>query len=267
MRRIVPVFLAVLMTCSPAAPEALASTFPPPALTPLSMMDSTVQIHVDIKATMISGDEDEDAGVSRSQETQIEDGWVGSGVVYDKTDGRLSGVRSRILSANHVLETPAVGSVEDIVINFLGIEIPLGKRRIDSVKITMSNSSGRVCSVKVLKLGDRETGDVATAEADCDAGRVARIGGAVPVAGEKVFVVGHPEGVPLAMVTEGYVAGWMDGYLLTSAPAWGGNSGGPVFYNGEVIGLLVRGSREYPHITLTVPLESVLRRIAETPPL
>ncbi len=231
---------------------------------PLAMMESTVQVHVEIKATLFQ--EDEESGQTKTKE--IEDGWVGSGVVYEN-----DGSRSLILSANHVLETPAVGSIEDLKINFFGMEINLGKKRIDSVKITMSTSEGRTCNLTPLELGHDDWRDTATAVADCDAGRVARISKSTPARGEKVYVSGHSLGVPLALVTEGYVSGFwhiddeLGTYLMVSAGAAGGNSGGPVFYNGEVIGLLVRGTPRYPNISLVTPLESVLTRLADTPHL
>jgi S1-C subfamily serine protease len=143
----------------------------------------------------------------------------------------------------------------------------MGKRRVDAVKIELQTADGRTCNVKVLTLGSTDQHDTATAEADCDAGRVAELATAMPVMGERIFVSGYSLGVTLPMLTEGYVSGMMDGYLLTSAAAYGGNSGGPVFHNGKVIGLLVRGSREYTNLTLTATLEECLRRIAETPPL
>lgn len=229
------------------------------AITPLGMMASTVRLQITVKYTQLSKDD------NQSIEKPDTETWSGSGVVYDKTNQKDGPVRSRILSANHVLKTPVVGTIEDDSVMFLGIEIPLGKRRVDAVKIELQTADGRTCNVKVLALGSSDQHDTATAEADCDAGQVAKFATAVPVMGEKVFISGYPMGVLLPMLTEGYVSGWMDGYLLTSAAAYGGNSGGPVFYNGKVIGLLVRGSREYPHLTLVVSLEDCLRRIAETP--
>lgn len=271
--RLLSLFAALALCCTTGTPrhtEALPTTAlsaPQEAGTNLLMIDTVVQIHVDIAATMITQEEDEDAGATVTKETPIKDGWVGSGVVYDKTDGQAGPVRSRILSANHVLDVPKPGTVTHESVEFLGMVIDLGDKRIDAVLVTLTTQDGRTCSVTPLRLGSSDTHDVATAEADCDAGRVAKIGTQVPVRGEKVTVVGHPLGVPLAMVTEGFVAGWFEGYLLTSAPAFGGNSGGPVFYRGEVIGLLVRGSRDYPLLTMTVSLEEVLKRIAETPAL
>lgn len=231
------------------------------AQTPIELMSSAVRIQVDVEFTRLTTKK------GKTIETPGREGWSGSGVVYDKTDRAKGPVRSRILSANHVLETPEVGSIKDDVINFFGMEMNLGKKRIDAVKITLQTADGRTCNVKALALGSTDQHDTATAEADCDAGRVAELGTAMPVMGQKVFVAGYSLGVKLPMLTEGYVSGWMDGYLLTSAPAYGGNSGGPVFHDGKVIGLLVRGSPVYPNLTLTASLEECLRRIAETPPL
>ena len=232
-----------------------------PASSAIEMMASTVRLSVTVEYTRLLQEN------GQSVEQHATDEWTGSGVVYDKTSRENGPIRSRILSANHVLETPVVGSVEDDVIEFFGITIKRGERRVDSVKVELQTADGRICNVKVLALGSSDTHDTATAEADCDAGRVAKLASAVPVMGEKIFVSGYALGVPLPMLTEGYISGMFDGYLLTSVAAFGGNSGGPVYHNGRVIGLLVRGSREYPHLTLVVNLEDCLRRIAETPPL
>lgn len=238
-----------------AAIALLCGYTPAPSSTALAMMDSTVEIHVVIEATIIDKD-------GKPSDEKTSDGWTGSGVVYAN-----NGKASLILSANHVLETPAVGSTEEITRSFLGFEVNAGSRRIDSVKITATNASGLECNVRVLRLGVSDTRDVATGRVDCDIGRPAQIASSTPSRGQKVYVSGHSLGVPVPMVTEGYVSGWMMGYLLISAPAAPGNSGGPVFYNGQVFGLLVRGSTRYANISLLVPLEQLLLRIGDTPGL
>lgn len=257
----VALLVAVSIGCAaPAVKWDMSSEalVPKPAQDPLAMMESTVLIQVDIKATLFRLDKD-------SRETNvepIEEGWTGSGVVY-QNDGTLS----LILTANHVLETPKVGETVDFTINFFGVSIPIGKKRIDEVKISLKTVDGRICNLEPLVLGVDDHRDVATGVADCDAGRVAPIAKSVPARGEKIYISGHPLGVPLPIVTEGYFSGVMENYLLVSAGAYGGNSGGPVFYQGHVIGLLVRGSREYPNISLVTPLEQVLLRIQDTPGL
>ena len=263
--------VATLSACAPvtqypysnavATTAAVTAAATENAVTPIRMMASAVRLRVTVNYTKFA-ETDNQSIIQPDKES-----WSGSGVVYDKTSPKDGPVRSRILSANHVLETPVVGKIEDNSVTFLGIEISLGKRRVDAVKVELQTADGRVCNVKVLALGSSDQHDTATAEADCDAGPVAELATAIPVMGEKVFISGYSQGVLLPMLTEGYVSGLMDGYILTSAPAYSGNSGGPVFYKGKVIGLLVRGSREYPNLTLVVGLEECLRRIQETPPL
>ena len=253
MRLALVALLLSLVACSAPRPATIsAKSFA--ATTVQEMMQTTVRVNVKIAGTAYILDGD------KTVEYPFLDGWSGSGVVYDKSTGAMGPVRSKILSANHVLEVPAVGSYEPVT--FWGVE--LGRKRIEAVEITITTNDGRTCDLEVLVLGVDDHRDVATAEADCDAGRVARIALAVPARGDRIFISGHPLGVPKAMVTEGYVSDWWMKYLLVSAGAYGGNSGGPVFYNGEVIGLLVRGSPRYSNISLVTPLEQVWKRISQT---
>lgn len=65
--------------------------------------------------------------------------------------------------------------------------------------------------------------------------------------GDRVTIIGHPAMVFQWFVSHGYVGGFgktSDGvieYIWTTAPIAPGNSGGPVFYNGSVIGLVSIG--------------------------
>ena len=215
-------------------------------------LDSTVQIMVEVSGTL----KVKDPITGEDLELPVEAGWVGSGVVYDKSLGLTSPIKSKILTANHVLEAPKPGDV---------LQGPMGPVTIDAVLMTVRTRSGKTCELTPLVLASSDTEDVATGEADCDAGRVAEIASSVPAVGERVVVTGHPQGVFPSIITEGFVSGWMNGYLMISAGAFGGNSGGPVWHDGKVIGLLVRGSVRYHHISLVVPLKSVHERIAETP--
>jgi len=225
----------------------------PAAADTQAMLASTVQILVQVEGALL-GPEDA-LGVPQG-ELPVSQGWAGSGVVYKKDLGLTGPVHSLILTANHVLETPDVGTV---------VMTGMGRVRVDRVEISVRTSDGRICSLQTLVLGDWSTGDVATGEADCDAGRVAPIARRSPQKGARIYVVGHPLAINLAIITEGLTSGWFDGYMLVGAAAAPGNSGGPCFNaDGEVIGLLVRGSPRYSHISLVTPLSSVLARIAET---
>jgi S1-C subfamily serine protease len=271
MRILTLIAVALVACCSalPPKPTVVNSTVSAalPVASNLLMMDSTVQVHVTLAQTLIQEpDEDEvDAGVTKPKETPEMGGWTGSGVVAGKVTDPDGKTRSLIISANHVLETPAIGSIEPLKLEFLGMELDLGSIRTDAVVMTITTEDGRSCELKPLKLGSSDEHDVATAVAMCDAGRVAKIATSSPIKGEKVTVLGHPHGVDVTMITEGYVAGYDHGYLLSSAPVAGGNSGGPMFYNGEVVGIVVRVDRSYPHISLAIPADEIQRRLAETP--
>lgn len=219
------------------------------------MMDTTVQIEVQVAATVYILNKD--SGLTM----EITEGWVGSGVVYEKSLGLLEPVKSKILTANHVLEAPPVGTEVEIELGPMKIPAIL---HIDAVMMTVKTRGGRTCSLEPIALGVSDQNDVATGLADCDAGQVAKIADSVPPAGAEVFVSGHPLGIGGAIVTSGWVSGWWNGYLLISAGAAPGNSGGPIFYDGKVVSLLVRGAPRYPNISLGVPLKVIQERIGES---
>jgi len=216
----------------------------------LNMAQSSVQIHLNANITIILRD-----GTSRDI------GWrvlgSGSGVVYDKTVGVLSPVHSRILTANHVLYNDmAPGSSFS---RFDGSVI-----KFNAFKFSLITQAGVECSLEPLVYGVDDTRDVAIGEADCDAGTIAPIASFVPLVGSRVVAIGYPLGVFPVTITEGFVSGWdSQGYLQHSAPIAPGNSGGPLFYNGKVIGLNVRGYEEYAHLSLSVPLIEIYKRIRE----
>ena len=217
---------------------ALVLMFAANACTPptAAMIASTVQIHVRYKGA--SGESG---------------GGDGSGFVYEKHRVHGGAVKSLIMSAEHVLgKIPKIGAVVD------GITIT-------DVIATAITEDGRSCELRVLARGDEMFGDVATAEANCDAGRVAVIAEDSPAVGDKLFISGHPDAWPMIVLTEGYFSGWLNDFMSMSAPAWPGNSGGPVFNaRGQVVGILVRGDTDYHHITLAVGLEQIWNRVKAT---
>ena len=172
-----------------------------------------------------------------------------SGVVVDKAGGVVRKPLSLIATAHHCLD---VGP---------GTEMSDGSI-VTAVIFVAKDSVGRQCGLTPILLGGYGPNDVATGVASCDLGATATLAEAVPQRQEQIYISGHPLGVYPGLVTTGYVSGWLNGWILLSAPAWGGNSGGPVYNSaGEVIGLLVRGSREYNHLTLAAPLGELQDRI------
>lgn len=242
LSRVVVAALLLFAACTPPNGPFRATTVP-------AMMDSTVRIEADIEVSnpllfIIGG------------QPTINMGWVGSGVVVEKTSGLTQQPQSLILTANHVLDAPKKGTK---------LPSPIGPLTVESVSFKVFRHDGKACALRPLLLGSSDTEDVATALADCDAGLAVDIADQVPARGEWVSVSGYPLGVDGPIVTQGYVSDWAyGGYLLVSAGATHGNSGGPVFYRGEVVGLLVRGAEGYPNISLVVPLKAIHDRLADT---
>ena len=85
-----------------------------------------------------------------------------------------------------------------------------------------------------------------------------------PVVGEKITVVGWPDGTPSAIRVGGYIGSiegkngpWIDSYI-TIAPIFFGNSGGPAYdEKGELLGLMVGGLREQMTLSILIPLKEV----------
>ena len=172
-----------------------------------------------------------------------------SGVVLDKAGGIVRRPVSLIATAHHCLDVGPGTELEDGSV-------------VQAVIFMTKDSVGRSCGLTPILLGGYGPDDVATGVASCDLGMQARLAEAVPQRQEQIYISGHPLGVYPGLITTGYVSGWLNGWILLSAPAWGGNSGGPVFNTeGEVIGLLVRGSREYSHLTLAAPLGELQDRV------
>ena len=65
--------------------------------------------------------------------------------------------------------------------------------------------------------------------------------------GQKIFVMGHPSGLPLKYADGARVFETEDVYFSTNLDTFGGNSGSPVFNaeTFEVAGILVRGDTDY----------------------
>jgi S1-C subfamily serine protease len=94
-----------------------------------------------------------------------------------------------------------------------------------------------------------------------------------PRVGARVYTIGAPSGA-FPTKTEGYVVGYdflgteVDEsgdpkmILITSVPAYGGNSGGPVYNERhEVVGMISAVHHEYPHSSISVHMEFLLEHL------
>lgn len=266
-------FSALLMLFVACASPSYASRKEMPVS---DMMDSTVHLQVTVEEVYITDKEEKVKGKKKPTIKKVEENHSqksgGTGFVLSKTDGKGSPVHSRVMTAAHVVDAPKVGSSRKEAITFFGIQIGEIEVRVDSVKIEAITADERYCTAKVLDPGTITpfTRDVAILDVDCDAGRAVELASEVPARGEKVFVVGHPLDVNNIIVTEGYVSGWnkeglLNGMLTIAAPIVGGNSGGPIFYKGKVVGMATMVYSNYHHITLSVPLKNMLESAQKLP--
>jgi S1-C subfamily serine protease len=150
-------------------------------------------------------------------------GGFGSGVVI-----AIGPEKSLVLTAAHVTRRPEAAT--DYTMKLTG--------RLGS------------CQGRAIKVGANV--DLAIVEADCVLGRPVQLGG-LPQVGDPVFLVGHPAGAPLPVITQGYYSGLDDGLMLVSAGAYPGNSGGGAYSGGKLVGILVRGAPAYHHLSLCLP--------------
>lgn len=92
--------------------------------------------------------------------------------------------------------------------------------------------------------------DVVVVQLDRSTGRppVKISGKPVPATNTRVYMLGHPSGLPLKLATNARVSGEMGSYYFyTTLDAFQGNSGSPVFdaTTHELIGILVSGETDY----------------------
>jgi hypothetical protein len=71
----------------------------------------------------------------------------------------------------------------------------------------------------------------------------------VPAINSEVTVIGHPAGIPTKVAAGAQVRRSQTGYFVASLDTYGGNSGSAVFSSTtlEVVGILVRGERDYQY--------------------
>jgi len=223
-----------------------------------AMAESSVQILVHISGLLVKKPyTGRDGKTITPPPEEIEGGWVGSGVVVDVKEGQ-----SFIMTANHVAETPTVGTE---------LEIRGGTIVVTAVAMEIKTFPGAFCKAKAKVLGTTDDSDVAIVQADCEAGPVAHLAKAAPEFGTKVWDVGAPLGMHpngSFTVVSGYWQGYTDGpegqYVSLSVPVIGGFSGSAIFNaKGEIVSILVRGSRDYAQIALGIKLQTIAARLAQ----
>lgn len=179
----------------------------------------------------------------------------GSGVVLDQEGRGVMDFHTLIVTAKHVC---------------VGPEVP---EAMAAVGVTMTSAiliergdGARFKAVPVHLAGDA---DLCFLGVMAIVARPAKLASQNPVIGSKVIWTGAPKGLwagtgHVGVVSEGLysgidVASFHEPLMIFSGTAVGGNSGGPIWYQGEVVGILVATATHEGLIVLGVPLAVVLR--------
>ena len=124
-----------------------------------------------------------------------------------------------------------------------------------------SYANQELCQVDVVKVDVAL--DLALLKARCWLPDSSPVGKYEPPSGSKVLSVGYPLGIEYPIMTDGYLTvtihgGDLDGTVVTSFPVLPGNSGGPVFYDGAVVGIVSRGTpRSNHHVGFSASWSSI----------
>lgn len=176
---------------------------------------------------------------------------AGTGFILRTDDAKKTSV---IMTVHHVGGMP---KVDDEIVDSSDKDrvIYTVKRMIR----TITTVNGTICLATEKKSGDFALNDMALLDADCVAGEAVRIASRLPPFGAKVFSVAAPLGrkpdVGFA-VLDGRYSGSSDGFSAFSIPSIGGCSGAPIFYKGEVVGIVTRVN-QFEHGTYAVDLARI----------
>lgn len=125
-------------------------------------------------------------------------------------------------------------------------------------KVVYTDPKNDVCIIRVYETGERFV--------------PLRLAKTAPRAGDKVYTIGAPSGT-FPTKTGGYVVGHDllgmepdDGstkvMLVTSIPAFSGNSGGPVYNEQhEVVGMIAATHKKYPHLSISTHVEILFEHL------
>lgn len=134
---------------------------------------------------------------------------------------------------------------------------------VGAINVAFDYTGKVLCRATPVKVDEDE--DVALLRTHCDLPVRAPIGTSEPVMGTRATVTGYPLGVNFPVKTDGYLTtavktqGLSYNKQVLSAPTVGGNSGGPVWVNGEVVGIVSVGAEIYHHINFVVR-QSVIQK-------
>lgn len=237
MKHLLIVALAVLLSsCAANHPPAERVT------DPLVALQSTVKIYNSFKLHLPG-----------STETP-ERGHMGSGVILAQ-EARGHEIFTLIATAKHVCEGPEIP--EGMAAAGVTMTSEMLIERMDGAKFKASlvyeAPNADLCFIGVTAL----------------VARPAKMAMTYPALGARVLWTGAPRGLwagngRVGVISEGLYSGidmenFQEPLMVFSGTAVGGNSGGPIWYRGEVVGILVATATQGGVLVLGVPLAVVLR--------
>lgn len=220
-----------------------AGTHPPKerVTDPIIALQSTVKVYNTMTLRM--------PGIAEAPERSI----AGSGVVlYQEARGFTT--HTLIATAKHACEGPRMPAEMKAV--GVTVEAKFVVERMDGAKfgatIVYLAPHSDLCFLNVATL----------------VARPAKLANGYPKHGDRVLWTGAPRGLwsgtgHVGVVSEGLYSGistsdFPEPYMVFSGTAVPGNSGGPIWFKGEVIGILVATATPYGVLVLGVPLAVVL---------
>lgn len=216
------------------------------------MQKSTVMVETKITGVM-----------AHSQEKQVVGGH-GSGVVYgDKFTLDDGTVVSRVLTAAHVVEQPAIGGLLPVP------DVDDDLMVVTETDVMVRSWNGEECLTIVAAYEPKL--DLATLLVNCDlpSATIATIN---PQIGSRLLATGFPRRWGVMMITEGFWSGVradpaheVRELAVTSVPVAPGSSGGPLWYHGQVVGIARGIDSQFEHMSLFVPANEIQELMESAP--
>jgi S1-C subfamily serine protease len=134
------------------------------------------------------------------------------------------------------------------------------------IALVFSWDQTRTCIAKTTKLDSDKDLALMSLDSHCSPlGPSARVSSWTPPVGSLVVAIGFPAGIHCPIATDGRASSVVPGdansvakgRMVVSAPVFGGNSGGGVWWEGMLVGIVSEVISEYHHVAIAVSLDDI----------